>query len=116
MAVDGWGYKEDTSETTGVGKWLLSSDVRRMVTDGAELGAALYRARVKKRTGENARLVRVHTAVETWVSKRGRESKRWVGYTTAYAPHALAREFGNSRTSQPEHTLRDVARDLEAGF
>lgn len=115
-AADGWDYQPDSSDTTGVGKWLVSSDVRRMVTDGAELGAALYRERVTKVTGENARLVRVHTAVETWVSKRGRTSKRWVGYTTAYSLHALAREFGNKRTPNPEHTLRDVANDLETGF
>ena len=109
-AADGWDYKKDSSDSTGVGKYLRSAKVRSLMTEHAEIAVALYRDRVRKRTGENARLVRVHTEIG------GKKHDRWTAYVTAYAPHALAREFGNSRTSKPEHTLRDIARDLETGF
>ncbi|MFC9761649.1 hypothetical protein [Rhodococcus jostii] len=110
MATDGWDYSKDSSDSTGVGKFLKSPTMRSLMTEHAEIAVSLYRSRVRQRTGENAREVRVHTEIG------GRRHDRWVAVVTAYAPHALAREFGNSRNRTPEHTLRDVARDLESGF
>lgn len=117
--TDGWNYRQDSSVTTGVGKYLIGSTVRSLMVEHAETAVALYRNRVRKRTGANAREVRVHTELSTG-TRNGRTTTRWVAYVTAYSPHALAREFGSFRRRGKgftgEHVLRDVARDLEAGF
>ena len=118
-ANDGWDYRQDSSGTTGVGKYLVSSTVRSLMVEHAEIAVALYRDRVKKRSGANARDVRIHTELSTG-TRSGRTTTRWVAYVTAYSPHALAREFGSFRRRgrgfTGEHVLRDVARDLETGF
>lgn len=104
-------YKPDHA---GVGKILIGPEMRSLVQDRAEMAAALYRERVKKRTGENAKAVRVHTEIG------GKKNDRWTAVVTAFAPHAAAREFGNFRKRgkgfQGEHVLRSIADDLEAGI
>lgn len=107
--MNGWEYRKDSSRSTGVGKFLRSRELRSLMSEYGDLAVALYRDRVRKDTGENAREVRVHTEIG------GRAHDRWIAVVTAYAPHAAAREFGNRRT-KAEHTLRDVARDIEQGF
>ncbi|TSD48582.1 hypothetical protein FFI94_022220 [Rhodococcus sp. KBS0724] len=106
--------KDYTPNHAGVGKMLVGPEMRSLVQERAEMGAALYRERVKKHTGENARTVRVHTEIG------GKKNDRWTGVVTAFAPHAAAREFGNFRKRgkgfQGEHVLRTIANDLEAGI
>ncbi|OFV79246.1 hypothetical protein [Rhodococcus erythropolis] len=98
-----------TADHEGTGKMLVGPEMRSLVQEAGEVGAALYRERVKKDTGENARLVRVHTEIA------GKKNDRWTSVITAYAQHAAAREFGN-RGRPGEHVLRTLADDLEAGI
>lgn len=98
-----------TPNHSGTGEMLVGPEMRRMVSDAGDIAVSLYRARVQRATGENARAVRVHTEIG------GRKNDRWTAVVTAYAPHAAAREFGN-RGVPGEHVLRDIANEIEGGI
>ncbi|WJJ10382.1 hypothetical protein P9990_17575 [Prescottella equi] len=99
-----------TPRHNGLGKLLKGPEIRSELVDRAEMVVALYRERVRKRTGENARSVRVHTEMG------GKSGDRWTAVVTAYAPHAAAREFGNYRRRgkgfEGEHVLRDIGNEM----
>lgn len=107
------GHGEYTPAHGGIGKLLKGSEIRAELTDRAEMVVALYRERVRKDTGENARNVRVHTEIG------GRRGDRWTAVVTAHAGHAAAREFGNYRRRGKgfggEHVLRDIGNEMEGG-
>lgn len=106
--------KDYTPNKAGVGEMLVGPEIRSLVQDRGDMAVALYRERVKRRTGENAKAVRVHTEIG------GKKNDRWTAVVTAFAPHAAAREFGNFRKRgkgfQGEHVLRQIADDLEGGI
>jgi hypothetical protein len=97
-----------TPDHRGIGALLRGPEIRSLVTEKAEIAVALYRSKVKRRTGENARDVRIHTEIGA-----DRHGGRWTAVVTAYAPHAAAREFGNRKNRNPEHVLRDVAQEMD---
>ena len=79
-------------------KALKSPAIAMMINEKVALAKALYFQRVKKRSGENARSTR------TKVSMGGEKFDRFEGTLTAYAPHALAREFGIVRERGGDYT------------
>ncbi|QDF15383.1 hypothetical protein SEA_MOLLYMUR_22 [Gordonia phage Mollymur] len=79
-------------------KALKSPEMGQMIMKKARLGVALYRQRVAKRTGENARKVRSKLTIG------GDKMDRVEGQIEAYADHALAREFGRVRRRGGEYT------------
>ncbi len=91
----------------GTGELLLGNEIRGLVTDRAEMAMAIYREKTKRRTGRNAREVRVST------ERGGKKNDRWVGVVTAYSPYAVAREFGNKRTKNPDRGLAQAAAELD---
>lgn len=104
------GHGEYTPRHNGLGKLLKGPEIRSELVERGEMVVALYRARVKKATGENARNVRVHTEMG------GKSGDRWTAVVTAYAQHAAAREFGNYRSRgkgfDGEHVLRDIGNEM----
>lgn len=89
-----------------LGDLLSGPELRGVVRDIAELGVAAYRQNVRVRTGRNRREVRSFTRMG------GNRLDRWVGVVLAYAPHGLAREFGNKRTPAPDEGLENALRML----
>ncbi|AOE43711.1 hypothetical protein SEA_SPEEDDEMON_220 [Gordonia phage SpeedDemon] len=79
-------------------KALKSPDMQQMIMKKGRLAVALYRSRVKKRSGENARKIR------STITIGGDKLDRVEAHVTAYAPHALAREFGAIRKRGGEYT------------
>lgn len=73
---------------------LMSPDMRGMINKKMKLAESLYFRRAAKRTGQNARSRRSEIIVGG--EKRGAD--RFEGRLIAYAPHALAREFGRVKS------------------
>lgn len=94
---------------------LLSNEIRSSVHDVAEIGQALYREDVAKRTGRLAASARVSTEIG------GVRSDRWIGVLEVGGTgpggtvfYGLAHEFGWEDESQQEHAgADDLQRVLE---
>jgi len=85
---------------------LLSSQMRALMRERAEIAQAIYRDIVAKRTGRLARSARVETRIG------GRQKDRWVGVLTiggSEAPHGLPHEFG---TDDGDTNVQAAAHDL----
>lgn len=99
-------YKADRA---GLGMYLRgSTDLRRELQRRGEIGIAAFRASAIRRSGENARSVRYESRTG------GVKNDRRVGVIIAYAPYAVAREFGNVR-NPGEHNLRNAIPAIERG-
>lgn len=85
-------------------QWLIGSTCERIIRRVCREYANLYRAEVKKRTGELASATHVTVDIE---------GDRWVGLMTVGdedTPYAASHEFGTGRTD-PEEAL-PAAHDL----
>lgn len=96
-----------------VSERLLSSDMRRIVRDVGELGEALYREEVAKRTGNLARDTHVGTEVG------GTDLDRWISVLTvgtgAAREYTLPHEFGidtETNLGDPTFVESEGAHDL----
>lgn len=82
-----------------MGDFLKGPELRSIVLDIAELGVAAYRSAVTVDTGQNQREVRAYTRLG------GMRGDRWTGVVLAYAKHAAARNYGNTRTPRPDRAI-----------
>ena len=110
MAISAREYKP---KKKGVQALLTGPEVTALVKQRAEDVATEYRRRVAKRTGRLAARVRVHTEI-AGKSKYPGNVKRAVGVVTAFAPYAVAHEFGNKRSGPGSGTLKSVVEDMAA--
>lgn len=98
-----------TNSNPAIAAILLSSRMRAMVFERAEIAQAIYRDVVAKRTGRLARSARAETIIG------GRNKDRWVGVLTVggtEAPYGLPHEYGsddgNTQVRAAAHDLNQV--------
>ena len=107
-------YRPEGGAGTGnpaLAQIAVSSQMRSVVLEAAEIAQAIYRDSVSKRTGRLAQSARVETA------KGGRLKDRWIGRLSVggtEAPHGLGHEFGWDVTNKAGTVVRSVpgAHDL----
>ncbi|MBF6063019.1 hypothetical protein IU500_12415 [Nocardia terpenica] len=90
----------------GMADYLKTSpDLRSVLTHQAEIVMALYRDNVRKKSGRNAREVRMSTRLG------GIRSDRWIAAVHAYSPYAAYREWGTKRNPAErglQHALEEL--------
>lgn len=95
-----------TPDRDAIARYLkTSAELRAVLVGQAEITMALYREGVRKRSGRNAREVRVSSRVG------GANGDRWVATVHAYARYAAFREWGSKRNAA-ERGLRDALAQL----
>ncbi|QBS43862.1 hypothetical protein [Nocardia sp. CS682] len=93
-------------DSAGLAAYLKTSPhLRSILVDRAEIVVALYRDSLTRKTGRNAREVRVFTALG------GARRDRLMSVVHAYSPYAAFREWGTKR-NPAERGLRDALQQL----